>query len=152
MRTFETAQDVLDNARELHRLAGFLYQQLRDKAHDDRARMLLGYMVDHEQTMANNIARYERSAPAGILGTWIQYTLEESPQGFIDALDVNDNMSIDDITKIGQQVDSYLVNLFEDVMQTAASPSLQDVFRSLMSMEEEEKHTLTRAANSLWEL
>jgi hypothetical protein len=152
MKTFETAQDVLDNAKELHHLAGRLYQQLHDNIGNDRAKMLLSYMIDHEEKMEQNITRYEDHAPQSILGTWMQYTLEESPQRFIEALETSANMTIGEITLMGQQVDTYLVNLFEEVTHTAATNNISDVFKSLMVMQEEEKHTLTRAANSLWEL
>ena len=37
MRNFETALDVLRNARELHNEAAVLYTYLRDESHDDRA-------------------------------------------------------------------------------------------------------------------
>lgn len=152
MKTFETARDVLNNARELHHLAAKLYQQLKSQTSDDRAGMLLGYMIDHENKMEQNLIRYEDHAPEGVLGTWIQFTLEETPQVFIDELDISSGMSVEQIADMGHQVDAYLVNLFEEVMHTATNNNVKDVFKSLMDMEKEEKYTLTRAANSLWEL
>ncbi|MEE8057762.1 MAG: hypothetical protein V3T17_08010 [Pseudomonadales bacterium] len=152
MKTFETAQDVLNNARELHHRAGELYRQMRDDSKDDRARMLLNFMSEHEQRMETSLARYEQHAPQSVLQTWMQYTLEEPPELFIQRLGITAEMTIDDITALGQKVDNYLVDLFEEVTETAATNELKEVFQNLVAMEEEEKHSLTRAANSLWEL
>lgn len=152
MRTFETAQDVLHNARELHQVAGDLYRQLRDEIHDERARMLLNYMSEHELRMEKSLDSYEQHAPKSILHTWLQYTLEEPPKMFIDSLHATPDMSVTDITELGQKVDDYLLGVFEEVTETAATNDIREVFRNLMDMEEEEKHSLTRAANSLWEL
>lgn len=152
MKTFETVKDVLGNARELHHLAGNLYRQLQGEIKDERAKILLGYMAEHEDKMEDNMVRYESHASQSILMTWMQYTLEETPQRFIDALDVSSTMNVGAVTDLGYKVDSYLVNVFDEITQTAVTNDLRDVFQSLRSMEEEEKHALTRAANSLWEL
>ncbi len=152
MRTFETAQDVLHNARELHHVAGKLYRQLRDGSRDERSRMLLGYMSEHERKMEDSLITYEQHASRPVLETWMQYTLEDSPQDFISNLNTSFNMTPTEIAELGQRVDDYLVDLFEEVTDTASSIELKEVFQNLIDMEHEEKHNLTRAANSLWEL
>ena len=114
--------------------------------------MLLDFMCEHEKRMEKSLVTYEQHAPKSILGTWLQYTLEEPPKRFIDSLHASPDMSVNDITELGQKVDDYLLGVFEEVTETAATSDIKEVFQNLMEMEEEEKHSLTRAANSLWEL
>jgi hypothetical protein len=153
MYTFKTAEDVLENTKKFHQYTASFFRTLKDEAEDERAQMLLGFMSDHEDKMGQSLKDYEQHASKSVLGTWIQYTLEESAKGFIDGLATHDNMSCDEISELGQQIDLFLVNVFEELMETAATEEVREVFQSIMNMEVEKKHSLTRAANSLsWDM
>ena len=76
MRTFETIRDVVDNAIEVHGQATDAYQRLRGRVGNDRVRMLLGYMIDHQNLMETRVRQYKDSAADAVLSTYIQYSLD----------------------------------------------------------------------------
>ncbi len=55
MKTFETVADVLDNARKFHCYAANFYKKLQSGPTGEREKMLLGYMVSHEQAMEQQL-------------------------------------------------------------------------------------------------
>jgi len=149
MRTFETAQDVLTNAQAFHYAASQFYRGLHRDSADERAKMLLLFLYEHEDKMSASLASYQQHASEGVLNTWMQYTLEQSPEHFIEQLDTPEHMSVEQIGALGQTIDSYLLEVFEELMQTAATDDLRELFQNLMAMEIEEKHALTRATNGV---
>ena len=153
MKTFETAADVLGNAQDFHRQAAALYGDLQAQHPTERVRMLLGFLRDHELRKEKALATFVGHASEKLLGTWLQYTPEEIPANFLAGLGTHPAMSLEEVAAMGQAVDSYLMNMFDDLSSNAGCEELREVFANLMTMERAEKLSLTRAAhNASWDL
>lgn len=149
MRTFETAQDVLTNAQTFHNAASAFYRNLYDESEDERVKMLLAFLYEHEDKMCSSLKSYQQHASEGVLNTWIQFTLEQTPDHFIGQFNTSAGMDVEQVFELGQTIDSYLLDVFEELMDTAATDELRDLFQNLVTMEREEKFALTRAANGV---
>jgi len=137
MKTFETTEEVLVGAREVHARACELFSQLSAKAEDEEARVLLSFLTEHESKMAEKFTSYLADAPQPLLRSWTQYSLEVEPKKFFRDLSVHNEMSVEEIAAVSCSIESYLVGLFEEMSTTAVTSDARLVFSSLMSMENE---------------
>ena len=149
MRTYATAQDVLHNVQDCHHLAGQVYCQLKLFIEDERAKMLLGHLCEHEHAMEKNLLNYERRASKAVLHTWIQYSPELSVKQFVEKCMSGSMESVQEISEVGHKVDDYLVSLFDEMATISSSDILKEVFYNLKTWQMSEKHQLTQARNSL---
>lgn len=150
MRTFETIRDVVDNAIEVHRQATDAYQRLRGRVGNDRVRMLLGYMIDHQNLMETRVRQYKDSAADAVLSTYIQYSLDEDPQQFLQSkIEEMDTLDIKDVEALAARVDDYLVNLFDAALQEMDSPKVMELLQDLLDLERLERRKLTMSISSL---
>jgi len=152
MQTFQTVTDVLDNAQNFHRYAESLYSDLQQNIDNERERMLLNYMAIHEHDMGSKLQLISDNASSKVLGTWMQFTVEQSPQIFFENLQKNLGRSIDDIASMGQDADSYLQHVFQDARDTAPTQDIKELFDQLAAMETLEKQALSKATNSVWDV
>ena len=149
MKTFEQAKDVLDNVQDLHDKAGKLYLKLSRQTKSERMKMLLDHMGQHEEKLKENIAAYERDASPKVLEAWFQYTQEETTAQLVEELEVEDEISVAEVTAISLKIDNYLQSLFEEVSDMSRSREVKEVFQNLSEMEKEEKRYLAKVLNSM---
>lgn len=149
MKTFETVRDILDNTHAFHTYAAEYYKELSRDSKNERVIMLLQYMHGQEEKTSNEFAEFRQRASKSVLGTWVQITLEISTEEFFAGLVVHNNMCVDELSGIGQQVEAYLVDVFEALSIVAATGEVRDIFQNLMDMEISRKRNLSRAANSV---
>lgn len=153
MKSFETVADVVDNAIAIHKGAEELYRELRSKSQNARTQLLLDYMIKHEQQMENSVHNLRRSGSAGVLGTYIQYTLEESPKVYLASLaEVFPDPTADQVCDIGLRLDGYLVELFEGARKEIDAPKAIEFLQDLMNLEALERRKLSQTLNSLHDL
>ncbi len=149
MKTFETLEDVIDNAITVHTLAAGLFRKLGVRAGEPRGQFLLEDMANHSDRMQKLIGEFkERTAPEA-LNTYIQYTLEEPPKAFISAVTpTRETLTVTDISQLGQEIHHYLVGLLEGVQREMGSSEAHELLRDLLQLEVAESHHLTTAANT----
>lgn len=152
MKTFETVSDILENARIFHQFAENLYLKLQQESKDERAKMLLGFMAKHEKEMETKVSLFGTKSPKNILDTWMQFTVEELPETFFEEVSKDITYTVDGISDMGQRADSYLEAVFQEAVDTAPSVAVKELFENLVEQEEVEKHQLSRATNSLWDV
>lgn len=153
MKSFETVGDVVDNAIAVHKEAEKLYRALRQQSQNTRAQLLLDYMIKHEQQMETSVHNLRRSGSSGILGTYIQYTLEESPNAYVSSLaETFPNPTADQVCDIGLRLDGYLVELFEGARKEIDAPKAIEFLQDLMDLEALERRKLSQTLNSLHDL
>lgn len=152
MKTFKQAFQVLKDAEKFHRQMADLYEELLEKAADNRTRLLLQHMLEHERRMARNLANYNGVAQHKVMQTWLQYTHEESASDFIRSLDLSDPPTIKEINNMGREVDRYFSDLYEAVYGAIESAEVKEVFEDLKQIQDKERITLSMATNSLWDM
>lgn len=152
MKTFKQAHEVLKDAQQFHLDMAGIYQQLLDNAEDNRTQLLLKHLYEHELRMANNLKNYGAIAEQQVMKTWLQYTHEESAKELVKNLYLSDKPSIEEINKLGQEVDSYFSDLYHGVYESIESEEVKKVFENLKQIQDKERVTLSKATNSLWDM
>jgi len=74
----ETLKDVLHWARKCHVKLKDCLQNCGDTAEDERVRLLLHYLADHEEKLAKALVAFEEQANLSALNTWcIEYIAKQ---------------------------------------------------------------------------
>ena len=66
----ETLKDVLHWTREFHQHLSQCLSHCADKNTDERARMILAYLSDHEKSLTKVVNGFETSGDEHALNTW----------------------------------------------------------------------------------
>ena len=153
MKNFETVGDLVDNAIATHKEAAGLYLELRQRSEDARASLLLDYMIKHEQQMETGLKNRRRAGTPGVLGTYMQYTLEDTPSSMMAALRrEHPNPNADQVGDIGLRLDNYLVDLFEGAGKEIDATHAIEFLDDLMQLEALERRKLNQTLNSLHDI
>ena len=145
----ERTRDVLDKVRDFHRKLSEFYAKMQEMAHREKVRMLLGYMSRHEMHLEECLARYENEGAKGILDTWFQFTPPIAKWEFFEKLDLNADMSVDDVIQTAIKFDDCLVEFYLQVSEMAACEDVRALFSKLLNMEKAEERQAIRNALEL---
>lgn len=147
--TCKTTRQLLDQIRNFHRQLSAYYTDTAADVDREKVAMLLEYMARHEDHLEQCLARYEEGAAKKVLDTWFQFMPEIAKCECFDRIDVNQDMSVADVVRVALWFDDCLIQFFREMADVSVSDDVKEVFRDLASMEEQEKHTATRASLEL---
>lgn len=144
----ETLKDVLYWTREFHRHLSECLTRGTDRNNDQRARMMLAYLADHEKVLAQVISGFERSGNEHALNTWCYEYVQKHPivQGMhceapFSELDAQQIMEV--VTDQHAQV----IALYRHLVSKEILPAAREILESLKSVEEHEMMRMAQAAN-----
>ncbi len=144
----ETLKDVLHWTREFHQHLSQCLSHCADKNTSERARMILGYLSDHEKALTKVVSGFETSGDEHALNTWCYEYVAKHPivrHAHCDApfaeLDATQIMEV--IVDQHQQV----IELYRYLASRADIPSAKELMESLRSLEEHEMMRMAQSAN-----
>ncbi len=143
---FVQVRDILDHTKEFHKRLSEIYQDLADHEEGVKIKLLLDYIVRHEQHLEKALADYEESASIQILDTWFQFSQDESTLKFPEDIQIKPGLSLEDVIRIGLELDGQVIKVYEDAAANADVPEIRQVFKKLLELEKHEEHHLVRAA------
>jgi hypothetical protein len=153
MKSFETVADLVNNAISMHREAAGLYRELEQRSQSARARLVLEYLIKHEQQMETGVKNRLRAGTPGMLATYIQYTFEDAPKAFMAALAKEfPKPDADQVCEIALRVDGYLVDLFEGACKEIEAAHVNEFLSDIMQLEALERRKLSQTLNSLHDI
>ncbi len=152
MRTFETTRDIIDLARRFHGEVSAFYEHLGNQASKGRVKLLLQYMSRHEKHLERCLEEYEQDASERILATWFQYAPATTPIEHLQTVQLEPEMSIDDVVEVALRLDECLVDLYREVAEQADSREVTELFCNLLDLEQQEEIAVTRNALSIQDL
>jgi len=150
LQQYENTRHVLDEIRRFHMRLAELYGKLAAQASEGRAEMLLDYMQSREQAQAAVIDLYESDAPAAVLDSWFQVPSPENLNDFINLLNTDADLSMEQARELIMEADEFLISLLNHVERRVINPEVKAVFEDLEKLEREEEKALTGAVNSFW--
>ncbi len=115
---FKTVKDVVDHSRLLHKQISEHYHKLSEETSQARVSMLLEYLKRHEDHLEQTLCKF---------------------------LNINENMSTDDVVEMALKLDDYFIDLYQDMVSSSTSTPVKEVFQNLLDMEEHEKIQLANA-------
>ena len=137
-------RDVLKTIEKYHHTLANLYERVGEREEDERLRWLLGYMARHEDHFQGALRRYEESAAKGVLDSWVQFAEGEALEAALRNYRVDASMSADEVIEAALKFDAALLDLYPQLAEETAAPHVQELFTSLLQMEENKEHLYAR--------
>lgn len=146
----ENLKDVLHWTFQFHQHLAECLIDCVDKNENQRAKILLSYLAEHEEKLAEVIDKFEQTEGSQALNTWCYEYLDKNPivqHKHCDApfaeLDTLQIMAV--IIDQHQQV----IELYRYLYSRAVIPAAQELLGNLKSFEEHEVMLMSQAANRL---
>ena len=149
----ETFAEVLEWTRQLHTdLAEALGRCARKNA-DERARMLLNYLAEHEVEMATSVAAFASRADAQALETHVSHYISHKviKSEHICALPY-DTMGFDDISQAVFGLHDDVLDLYRTLLEKADIPELSTLLEGLVQLEEQQVMLMVTQAGRMNDL
>lgn len=144
---FHRVKEVLDWATALHAGLAARYRTLAHGMAEERLRMALLYLAEHEHEMQAALARYlaNYDAHRNVLDTWFSDTAEfpraeEIEQG----IQVGPGTTTADLLDAALNIHHALEDLYRTRRDTAPIDDERELFAALVSLHETESHRLAR--------
>lgn len=135
----ETIKDVLDWGRRLHEELASIYQGASAESDDERTRLLLNYIADHENRLAEIIANYEKHDTTGKVDSWMRDYLEKNPfmAGMREVVTFNP-MDSDSVLQATVAAHQQMIKMYRDLAENAKTDRLESLFANMADMEAHE--------------
>lgn len=144
----ETLKDILHWTKGFHQHLSQCLSHCAKKNTNERAKMILTYLADHESSLVRTINSFETSDSKHALNTWcyeyvnkqpiVQNNYCDSPFAELDAAQI-----MEVIVDQHQQV----IQLYRDLASQAVILSAQEMLASLRSVEEHEMMRMVQSVN-----
>jgi hypothetical protein len=146
----ETLKDVLHWTVDFHhQLSGSLTESAGEND-NERAKLLLNYLADHEQKVSKIIKEFLTTSSDSALNTWcyeylnkhpiLKHTHSNAPFADFDTVQINEA-----VTHLHQQVIALYEELKAEIVASSAHKLLEEVF----SLEQHEAMRISQSANRL---
>ena len=143
---FRTVADVLNVVKKFHAALARQFAELEQLTTSERAQLMLDYLNRHEQNLVKATEQFVKDADAGVLDTWLQFAPETHPENLLEKVRNVDLNDVNSIVLVALEVDDHLCNLYDDVLEHANTDEVKEVFKSLVRLEDSERHMISRAA------
>lgn len=149
----ETLRDILHWTRELHEYLANCTKHCATRNEDQRAKLLLQYLADHERKLAHTLKRFEETASPKALDTWVYDYLDQYP--------VTRHLSCDEPYSAAgaREAMAEVMNLHEQVLALyhylqgrADTGSMRELVDQLTELEEHQAMQMTHDANRFEDL
>jgi len=141
---FDRTRDIIEHAVSFHKLLANYFNELSRRTDDQRLKMLLAYLVDHENGSCEYLIDYSENAPHKILDTWFQFSnCEERFCELKSSLKIekpDEDMIINTLIALYD----CMIGQFQSFAQQADVDAVRDVFENIASHEEKEKRKIIR--------
>ncbi len=141
---FKSTRDVLDHVKHFHQEVSNVYQRVSAETDKNRLKLLLDYISEREQKLADAVSVFTERTSDHVLDTWFQYTSDDTPiQRLLDS-DVGPDMTPDDLLRVTMQISDHFSALYKDIVATADTEEVRTVFQNLLDEDQKEKEKVAR--------
>lgn len=141
----KTFSDLIDWTRQLHGHLAKCLAHCSSKNEEERARLLLDYLAEHEAKMEKMVAEFEVQAESKVMKTYIYDYLSHQPIQSHRTCDAPyAKLGFDDICREVFDYHQQIIALYREIEERADIPEAKELLGSLLAMEEHEAMRLTR--------
>jgi vacuolar-type H+-ATPase subunit C/Vma6 len=140
---------MLDQVRDFHGQLAEYYHQLSDSSDQQRVKLLLDHMSNHEEHLQESLRDYEEDASEQVMDTWVDCKYCDEVLATCKQIPIIPEASVDSVVKATLDIDNCLVRFYREVAEKVESERVRDVFRNLVEMEESELRQLAFSALQL---
>lgn len=141
----KTFSDLIDWTRQLHGHLAKCLAHCASKNEEERARLLLDYLAEHEGKMERMVSAFEAQAEPKVMKTYIYDYLSHQPIQSHRTCDAPyAQLGFDDICQEVFDYHQQIIELYRDIEARADIPEAKALLGSLLAMEEHEAMRLSR--------
>jgi rubrerythrin len=150
---FEQVRAILQNlVPEYHRKVSGYYLEMADEELSPRVRLMLDYLIDHEQHRALALGEYCKDTSHHILEHWFNGLEINFPSPSQDILNESAKTDLDQLIKSAVTYKKNLTSYFGHLLDHCTEEEVSDLFQTLKKQEEKAMKRLIRHAQGLADL
>lgn len=150
---FEQTRTVLQKlAPNYHRRVSDFFQVLADGGVSPRVRLMLEYLIDHEQHRALALSEFCHDAPHQVLEHWLKGLEINFPEARPDVLDPAAATDLDQLIKAAVSYKKTLIDYFSYAAEHCSDPEARNLFLGLKGQEDKAMKRMIRHAQGLADL
>lgn len=144
----ETLKDVLHWTKKYHQQLSQCLSHCADKNTDERARMVLTYLSDHEESLTKIVNGFETTGNEQALNTWCYEFVNKQPIVQHVHCDAPfSGLNAEQIVEVIVDQHQQIIELYRYLASRADIPSAQELLASLRSLEEHEMMRMVQSTN-----
>lgn len=143
---YRQVRDMLDQVRDFHGQLSDYYQELSDSADQQRVKLLLDHMSDHERQLQDSLGAYEEGASKQVMDTWVDCKYCDEVLATCERTPIAEESSVEGVINATMDIDNCLIRFYREVAEKVDSQTIRDVFRNLIDLEEGELRKLALSA------
>jgi len=137
MRSYKTVREILNQISRWHHTLLDHCCEGDEPEQNDPFRPLVEYLSAHERASKSGLDRYKPDERDAILNTWLQYVPAERLDEFFTTHRFDEPRPAEELVGLILEFDNALVELYKTLAnQAQAPPRINEVFQSLLEMEE----------------
>ncbi|MBW2451253.1 MAG: aminoglycoside phosphotransferase [Deltaproteobacteria bacterium] len=150
---YEQLHNVLHHlAPAYHRTVSDYYQSLADGDVSPRIRLMLDYLIDHEQSRALALGEYCREASSHVQDHWIKGLEINFPEARPEELDADAAYDLDKLIKAAVSYKKTLIDYFSHLLEHCTERDAQNLLQTLKTQEEKAMKRMIRHYQGLADL
>jgi rubrerythrin len=150
---FEQTREILHNlVPSYHRRVSDFYQKMADGDVSPRVRLMLDYLIDHEQHRALALGEYCQGASAHVLEHWFKGVEISFPVAHAETLTEEARTDLDQLIKAAVDYKTTLINYFSHLLEHCSGKESTDLFQTLKTQEEKAMKRMIRHSQGLADL
>ena len=133
-----------------HQTLAEKYMALADETTKERAALLLKYLSEHQQALADSVGMYVEEAADDLLASWSDQCPEFDIPDSVNQLHVSlSGKDTDEIVRNVIEFHNQLIDMYKVLEEKATNPSVKTLFETLAKMEQQEEMRTVRDAQRL---
>jgi len=150
---FEQTRTVLQKlAPDYHRRVSDYFQALADGGVSPRVRLMLDYLIDHEQHRALALAEFCHDAPHQVLEHWLKGLETNFPEARQEVIEPAAATDLDRLIKAAVSYKKTLTDYFAYAAEHCSDQETRNVFLALKGQEDKAMRRMIRHAQGLADL
>ena len=142
----EQVKDVLSNTRQLHQSASVLFSQMATACSNQRTELLLNYLSEHENSLADAIDKIKNDSSPLQLNTWLQSCDLGTALDLCRELNTDPTVeaSFEELIELALNIDEHVVKLYSELAEKSEPVWVQELFQNLLEMEQAEEKLVAK--------
>jgi hypothetical protein len=152
MRYEQTRTILQQLAPAYHRKVSSYYQMLSEGQVSPRIRLMLDYLIDHEEHRALALGEFCHGAPHKVLDHWLTGLEVNFPHAQPEILDESARNDLDQLIKAAVYYKQTLIDYFRHALEHCTDKQASNLFQTLKLQEEKAMKRMIRHAQGLADL
>ena len=152
MRYQQTREVLQKLAPDYHRKVKGFYLQLTEENPSARVKLMLDYLVEHEERRALALGEYCQTASRHALDYWFKGVEIEFPHPLADLIPEMARSDLDELICVAVGYKQKLISYYDHLLQRASNREIKHLFQTLLTQEEKAMKRMIRHAQGLADL